>query len=55
MSRGSNAHEQCVIRCFSLGSFAGPPGKRDYLENCPLGTQHHNTGIPTNRAGWVVI
>ena len=35
------------LSCFSLGSFAGPPGKHDYLEN-------YNAGIPANRAGSVV-
>ena len=43
-----------LLSCFSLGSFAGPPGMRDYLENCHPGTRYHNTGIPGNRAGWVV-
>ena len=39
---------------FSLGSFGGPPGKRDYLENFYPRSRHHNTGIPANRAGSVV-
>ena len=43
------------LSCFLLGSFSGPPGKRDFLENCHPGTRYHNTGIPANRAGWVVI
>ena len=43
------------LSCFLLGLFSGPPGKRDYLENCCPGTRYHNTGIPANRAGWVVI
>ena len=29
------------LSCFSLGSFAGPPGKRDYLENDHQGTRYH--------------
>ena len=53
------AWKQCAwavcypLSCFSLGSFAGPPGKRDYLENFHLGSRHHNTGIPANRSGWL--
>ena len=43
------------LSCFSLGSFAGPPGKRDYLENFHPGSRHHYTGIPANRAGSVVM
>ena len=39
------------LSCFSLGSFPGPPGKRDYLENFHPGSRHHNTGIPASRAG----
>ena len=37
------------LSCFSLGAFAGPPGKRDYLENFHPGSQHHITGIPANQ------
>ena len=33
------------MSCFSLGSFAGQPGKRDYVENFHPGFRHHNTGI----------
>ena len=43
------------LSCFSLGSFAGPPGKRDYSENFHAGSRHHNTGIPANRAGSIVM
>ena len=43
------------LSCFSLASFAGPPGKSDYLENFHPRSRHHNTGIPANRAGLVVI
>ena len=43
------------LSCFSFGSFAGPPGKRDYLDNFHHGSRHHNTGIPANRAGSVVM
>ena len=43
------------LSCFLLGSFSGPPGKRNYLENCHPGTRYHNTGIPANRAGWFVV
>ena len=32
------------MSCFSLGSFAGQPGKRDYVENFHPGFRHHNTG-----------
>ena len=38
------------LSCFSLGSFTGPPGKRDYSENFQSGSWHHNTGIPTGLA-----
>ena len=41
--------------CFSLGSFSGLPGKRDYLENSQPGSRHHKTGIPPNRAGSFVM
>ena len=41
------------LSCFSLGSFAGSLGKRDYLENFHPGSRHHNTGIPANRSGWL--
>ena len=41
------------LSCLSLGSFAGPPGKRDYLENFHAGSRHHNTGMPVSRAGSV--
>ena len=41
------------LSCFSLGSFAVPPEKRDYLENFHPGSGHHNIGIPANRAGSV--
>ena len=46
----------CVLSAvlFALGSFAGQPGKRDYLENFQPGSQHLNTWIPANRAGLVV-
>ena len=44
-----------LLYCFSLGSFDGPPGKRDYLQNCHPGSRHHNTGIPSNQVGSVVI
>ena len=43
------------LSCFSLGSFAGPPGKRDYLENFHPWSRHHNTGIPADRVDSVVI
>ena len=43
------------LSCFTLLSFAGPPGKRDYLKNCHPGLRHHNTGIPGNRPGSVDI
>ena len=43
------------LSCFSLSSFAGPPEKRDYLENFHPRSRHHSTGIPSNRAGSVVI
>ena len=39
------------LSCFSLRSFAGQAGKRDYLENFQPVSRHHNTGIPANRAG----
>ena len=50
MSHGSNAHEPgrmtvCYpLSCFLMGSFAGPPGKRDYLENVHQGSQHYKRG-----------
>ena len=31
------------------------PGKRDYLENFHPGSRRHNTGMPANRAGSVVL
>ena len=43
------------LSCFSLGSFAGLIGKHDYLENFQSGSRHHNTRIPANRAGSVVM
>ena len=43
------------LSCFSLGSFAGSPDERDYLENFHPRSRHHNTGIPANLAGSVVI
>ena len=43
------------LSCFSISSFAGPPEKRDYLENFHPRSRHHSTGIPANRAGSVVI
>ena len=41
MSRGSRAHEQCVTLCLvsPLVRFAGPPVKRDCLENFHPGSQ----------------
>ena len=44
-----------VVLFLRFGSFAGPPGKCDYLENLHLGYRHHNTGILGNRAGSVGI
>ena len=41
--------------CYPLGSFSGPPEKRDYLENFHPGSWHHNTGILANQAGSFVI
>ena len=57
MSRGSNAHEQCITRCpvSRLVHSPGRPAKSDYLESFHPGSQHHNTGIPANRAGSVII
>ena len=43
------------LSCFRLGSFAGTPGERYYLENFHPGSLHLNTGIPASRAGSVVI
>ena len=43
------------LSCLLLCSFAGPPGRRDYLENLHPGSRHHNTEIPAKRAGSVVI
>ena len=43
------------MSCFSLGLFVGLPGKRDYSENFLPGSRHHNTGIPADRAGSVVM
>ena len=40
---------------FLLGSFAGLPGKPDYLENFRLGSWHHNTEISTSRVGLIVM
>ena len=40
---------------FSVGTFAGPPGKGDYLESFHPGSWQHKTGIAANRAGSVVI
>ena len=31
------------LPCFSLGSFAMPPGKREYLENFHPGSLHHSS------------
>ena len=43
------------LSCFSLGSFAGPPCKRDYLENFHLRSPHHNNRVPADRVDSVVI
>ena len=43
------------LYCFSLGSLAGPPSKRDYLESSHSRSRHHNTGVPANQASSVVI
>ena len=50
MSRGSNAYEQCVIRCpvSCLVHSSGRPAQRDYLENFHPVSRHHNTVIPAN-------
>ena len=52
MSRGSKAHERCVTRG-SIFAFIRPASVITW--KLPPGIRHHNTGIPANRAGSVVI
>ena len=52
MEIGSSAIEQCVNLLLFLAWFIC---RGDYLENFQPGSRHHNTCIPSNWAGSVVM